>query len=68
MKVLATRNVCASGQGLEAGKTYDVSDEDARALILMGKATEAPVIEEAPAWPPVKPKPAPKKAKADVPE
>ena len=68
MKVLATRNVCASGQALEAGKTYDISDADARALIVMGKATKAPVIEEAPACPPVKPKPAPKKVKADVPE
>tara|TARA_B100000287_G_scaffold5820_1_gene5638 strand:- start:2960 stop:3154 length:195 start_codon:yes stop_codon:yes gene_type:complete len=43
MKVLAKRNVIASGKALDAGKTYDISDEDASLLIRMGKVVEAPV-------------------------
>ena len=58
MKIKAIRNVVASGQALENGGTYDVSDLDAALLIRMGKAIEAV---EAPACPPTPPKP--KKAK-----
>ena len=58
MKIKAIRNVVASGQALESGATYDVSDSDAALLIRMGKAIEAV---EAPACPPTPPKP--KKAK-----
>ena len=58
MKIKAIRNVVASGQALENGGTYDVSDSDAALLIRMGKAIEAV---EAPACPPTPPKP--KKAK-----
>ena len=58
MKIKAIRNVVASGQALESGGTYDVSDSDAALLIRMGKAIEAVV---APACPPTPPKP--KKAK-----
>ena len=63
MKVLATRDVLASGQALENGKTYDISEEDARILIRRGKAVEA----TAAACPPTKPKTAtaPKKPKVD---
>jgi hypothetical protein len=39
MKILATRNTFASGQALESGTVYDVSDEDAATLVRMGKAT-----------------------------
>ena len=60
MKVLATRNVVASGQALNAGETYDISDADAALLIRMGKVVEA----TAESCPPVKPKAtAPKKPK-----
>ena len=58
MKIKAIRNVVASGQALESGGTYDVSNLDAALLIRMGKAIEAV---EAPACPPTPPKP--KKAK-----
>ena len=58
MKIKAIRNVIASGQALENGGTYDVSETDAALLIRMGKAIEAV---EAPACPPTPPKP--KKAK-----
>jgi len=58
MKIQAIRNVIASGQALENGGTYDVSETDAALLIRMGKAIEAV---EAPVCPP-KP-PTPKKAK-----
>ena len=58
MKIKAIRNDVASGQALENGGTYDVSDSDAALLIRMGKAIEAV---EAPACPPTPPKP--KKAK-----
>lgn len=54
MKILCTRNVMASGQALEAGSTYDVSDKDAEILIRMGKAEEAK--EEAKPKPKRKPK------------
>jgi len=57
MKVLAIRNVLASGQALEAGKIYEVSAEDADVLTRMGKVAPAPVEEP-------KPK-APRKGKAD---
>lgn len=60
MKILATRNVIAAGEALEAGKVYDLSEEVAGILIRMGKATEAPA--EAP-----KPK-ATRKVKADAAE
>ena len=46
----------ASGQALEAGGTYDVSDSDGALLIRMGKAVEG----EAPAKPKAK-----RKAKAE---
>ena len=57
MKVLAKRNVIASGKALDAGKTYDISDEDASLLIRMGKVVEAPVVA------PSTPKPKAKKPK-----
>ena len=34
-----SRSTIASGQALEAGAVYDVSDEDAAILVRMGKAT-----------------------------
>ena len=40
MKIKCLKNVCASGVGLEAGKTYDVSSADASFLISIGKAIE----------------------------
>jgi len=67
MKVLVNRGVIASGQALDAGQTYDVSESDGALLIRMGKAVEAV---DAPACPPTPPKPkaapAPKKAKEKV--
>lgn len=42
MKILATRNVIAAGEALEAGKVYDLPEEAAGVLIRMGKAVEAP--------------------------
>lgn len=39
MKILVTRNTIASGQALEAGTVYDVSDDDAAILVRLGKAT-----------------------------
>ena len=39
MKILVTRNTIASGQALEAGAVYDVSDDDAAILVRLGKAT-----------------------------
>jgi hypothetical protein len=42
MKILATRNVIAAGEALEAGKIYDLAEETAGVLIRMGKAMEAP--------------------------
>ena len=38
MKIKCLKDVCASGVGLEAGKTYDVSESDAELLITMGRA------------------------------
>ena len=38
MKVKCLKNVCASGNSLEAGQTYDVSNADAELLISMGRA------------------------------
>ena len=41
MKIKALKNTSASGQSLEAGNIYDVSDKDAEILIRMGKAEES---------------------------
>lgn len=41
MKITCTRNVMASGQALEAGQVYDVTNADGELLIRMGKAVEA---------------------------
>ena len=38
MKIKCLKNVCASGNSLEAGQTYDVSELDAELLITMGRA------------------------------
>ena len=38
----------ASGQALEAGQTYDVSEQDGSSLIRMGKAVEAKAEEPKP--------------------
>ena len=66
MKIITTRGVIASGQALEAGSVYDVSEKDASTLIAMGKAREATAEDEAPAWPPTPPaaKPKAKKVKS----
>lgn len=40
MKIKVLRNTVASGQDLEAGKVYEVSERDAKILIQMGKAEE----------------------------
>ena len=66
MKIFTTRGVIASGQALEAGSVYDVSDKDASTLIAMGKAREATTEDEAaPACPPTPPaKPKAKKVKS----
>ena len=40
MKIKCLKNVCASGVGLDAGKTYDISSADASFLISIGKAEE----------------------------
>ena len=65
MKIFTTRGVIASGQALEAGSVYDVSDKDASTLIAMGKAREATAEDEAPACPPTPPaKPKAKKVKS----
>ena len=45
MRITCTRNVMASGQALEAGCSYDVSDKDGALLISMGKAVEAKALE-----------------------
>ncbi len=57
MKILATRNVIAAGEALEAGKVYDLAEDVAGVLIRMGKATEAPAEE---------PKPRTRKPKAEA--
>ena len=62
MKIFTTRGVIASGQALEAGSVYDVSDKDASTLIAMGKAREATAEDEATACPPTA-KPKAKKVK-----
>ena len=66
MKIFTTRGVIASGQALEAGSVYDVSEKDASTLIAMGKAREATAEDEAPACPPTPPaaKPKAKKVKS----
>ena len=61
MKIKALKNTSASGQSLEVGKIYDVSDQDASILIRMGKAEESI---EAPPAPPTASKT--KKVKASV--
>ena len=38
MKVKCLKNVCASGNSLEAGQTYDVTDSEAQFLSAMGRA------------------------------
>ena len=43
MKVKCLENVCASGSALEAGETYDISDNDFALLSSMGKVIEAPI-------------------------
>lgn len=48
MKILATRNVIAAGEPLEAGKVYDLVDDVAGVLIRMGKAIEAPAEQAKP--------------------
>tara|TARA_B100001094_G_scaffold318371_1_gene361836 strand:- start:415 stop:630 length:216 start_codon:yes stop_codon:yes gene_type:complete len=53
MKVICTKAVMASGQALEAGQSYELSDADGDLLIRMGKAVEG----EAPAKPKAKRKP-----------
>jgi len=58
MKVTCTNAVMASGQALEAGQSYELSDADGDLLIRMGKAVKA--SDEAP-----KPK-AKRKPKADA--
>ena len=63
MKIFTTRAVLASGQALEAGSVYDVSEKDASTLIAMGKAREATTEDEAPACPPTA-KPKAKKVKS----
>jgi len=56
MKIFTTRGVIASGQALEAGSVYDVSEKDASTLIAMGKAREATAEDEAAsACPPTSP-------------
>ena len=40
MKVKCLKNVCASGESLVSGQTYDVSESDAELLISMGRAEE----------------------------
>ena len=63
MKIFTTRGVIASGQALEAGSVYDVSEKDASTLIAMGKAREATAEDEAPACPPTPPAAKPKAKK-----
>ena len=58
MKVTCTNAVMASGQALEAGQSYDLTNADGELLIRMGKAVKA--FEETP-----KPK-AKRKPKADA--
>lgn len=41
MKVTCTKAVMASGQVLEAGQSYDLSNADGELLIRMGKAIKA---------------------------
>ena len=61
MQVQITRNVGVAGQHLGKGEVHDLPEADANFLIRQGKATEAI---EAPACPPVKPKP--KKSKVVI--
>jgi hypothetical protein len=46
MKITCTRNVMASGQALEAGQVYDVTNADGELLIRMGKAVRAKAPDE----------------------
>jgi hypothetical protein len=39
MQIFILRSTIASGQPLEAGNVYDVSDDDAQVLTRMGRAT-----------------------------
>ena len=45
MKITCTRNVMASGQALEAGQVYDVTNADGELLIRMGKAVRAKALD-----------------------
>ncbi|MBW2024376.1 MAG: hypothetical protein JRH08_00685 [Deltaproteobacteria bacterium] len=38
MRVKILRDTVASGKGLAAGRTYDLSEQDAKILLAMGKA------------------------------
>ena len=38
MKIKCLKNVCASGESLVSGQTYNVSEKDAELLISMGRA------------------------------
>ena len=60
MKVTCTKAVMASGQALEAGQSYDLTNADGELLIRMGKATRADEMSAEP-----KPK-AKRKPKADA--
>ena len=41
-RIKATRNTVAGGMDLVEGKTYELAEDDALALIRMGKAVPAP--------------------------
>ena len=72
MKIKALKNTSASGQSLEVGKIYDVSDKDAEILIRMKKAEESTEVVEECSMPEASLPPAPptasktKKVKASV--
>jgi len=72
MKIKALKNTSASGQSLEVGKIYDVSDKDAEILIRMKKAEESTEAVEECSMPEASLPPAPptasktKKVKASV--
>jgi len=58
MRVLIVRTCCAQQQHLEEGQVYDLDSNVARQLLRIRRAVEAP--EEV-----AKPKPAPRKVKAN---
>lgn len=59
MKIKVLRHTVASGETLLAGKTYDVSETDARYLIRLGKAEEVAEKKSAAKAPVPAPVPAP---------